>query len=140
MVDNDRYPCNWNMATAVTHDIKVTARVSYEAAHSDPRAQRFLFSYRITIANLGKETVQLLRRHWLITDSLAPAREVEGPGVVGETPVLAPGESYTYTSACDLRSGLGRMEGEYLMAATSDGRQFSVTIPAMHLQHPPTLN
>lgn len=128
------------MATAVTQDIRVTAKVTYEPAHSDPRARRFLFSYRITITNHGKSAVQLLRRHWHIVDGLAPARDVDGPGVVGETPVIAPGESFSYSSACDLRSGFGRMDGHYEMVVIADGRRFEVAIPSLHLQHPPTLN
>jgi len=128
------------MATAVTHGISVTVQSRYEPAHSHPGEGRFLFSYRITIANRGHDTVRLLRRRWSIIDSLAPPREVEGPGVVGETPVLAPGETHTYTSACDLRSGIGRMEGSYLMERLEDGHLFRAKIPAFVLQHPPMGN
>ena len=124
------------MPTAVTEGIRITVQSAFEEAHSDPRAGRYLFSYRITISNTGRDTVQLLRRHWTIHDSLAPVREVEGPGVVGETPVIAPGTSYTYASACDLRSGLGRMEGSYLMRRTADDRRFRVRVPAFDLVHP----
>ncbi len=115
-------------------------KARFEAAHSDTRAGRYLFGYRITIMNQGRETVQLMRRHWIITDSLAGEREVEGPGVVGETPVLAPGASFTYSSACDLRSGLGRMEGIYLMRRVRDGHLFRVTIPGFALQWPVLAN
>jgi ApaG protein len=128
------------MATAVTHGIRITARVRYEEAHSDPKAARFLFSYRITITNSSSETVQLLRRHWTIHDSLSPVREVEGPGVVGETPVLKPGDEFSYSSACDLRSGFGRMEGEYQMLRTRDGMLFHVIIPTMQLSFPLAAN
>lgn len=121
------------MGTVVTHGIRVTARARYEGAHSDPKAARFIFSYRITISNRGPEAVQLLRRHWVIRDSLAGRREVEGPGVVGETPVLQPGEEFSYSSACDLRSGFGRMDGTYLMKRLRDGSEFRVDIPVMHL-------
>lgn len=128
------------MSTAVTHDIRITVTSRFEAAHSDPPAERFLFSYRITITNRGNEIVRLLRRHWVIRDSMAPVREVEGPGVVGETPVLEPGAGFTYSSACDLRSGFGRMEGTYLMERVRDGRQFRVTIPAFALLVPEMAN
>lgn len=124
------------MATAVTHDIHVTVKAVYEPAHSDPRAAHYLYSYRVTITNTGRDTVKLLRRHWYISDSLAAPREVEGPGVIGETPVLAPGEHFTYSSACDLRSGLGRMYGNYLMERTQDGKRFRVEIPAFLLHFP----
>ena len=128
------------MGIAVSHGIRITARVRFEPAHSDPKVARFIFSYRITIANRGEATVQLMRRHWIIRDSLAAVREVEGPGVVGETPVLKPGEEYSYTSACDLRSGFGRMDGTYLMRRTEDGTEFRVEIPTMQLMHPGAAN
>lgn len=128
------------MSTAVTHDIRITVTNRFELAHSDPAAGRFLFSYRITITNRGSEVVRLLRRHWIIRDSLAPVREVEGPGVVGETPVLEPSAEYTYSSACDLRSAFGRMEGTYLMERMRDGHQFRVLIPAFALLVPESAN
>jgi ApaG protein len=128
------------MATAVTHGIHVTVKSVYEPAHSDPRAAHYLYSYRVTITNTGPDTVKLLRRQWYISDSLAPQREVEGPGVIGETPVLAPGEHFTYSSACDLRSGLGRMYGNYLMERTLDGKLFRVDIPAFLLHFPYSSN
>ena len=124
------------MSTAVSHDIRISVRSQYEAAHSDPKSDRYIHSYSITISNRGRETVKLLRRHWIIRDSLSPVREVEGPGVVGETPVLGPGEEFTYSSACDLRSGLGRMEGSYLMVRVSDGEPFRVGVPAFDLRFP----
>ena len=128
------------MSTTVTQDIRVTARSRFEAVHSDPKVGRYLFSYRITIANHGRETVQLRRRHWTIIDSLSAKRDVEGPGVVGETPTLRPGEEFTYSSACDLRSGFGRMEGTYTMRRMSDGREFEVMIPGIDLNYPYSAN
>lgn len=124
------------MNTTVTQDIKVTVRSRFEPKHSDPRVGRFIFSYRITITNTGKDTVQLKHRHWAIRDSLAALRRVEGPGVVGETPVLHPGEAFTYNSACDLRSGFGRMSGIYRMQRLGTGEQFEVTIPEIALEFP----
>lgn len=123
------------MSTAVTQGIKVSARSRYTQAQSDPAANRFLYSYRITIENTGSSPVQLLRRHWLIHDSLGSRREVEGAGVVGEQPTLRPGESFTYSSFCDLKSDLGRMNGTYLMRR-SDGTNFRVRIPEFILQVP----
>ncbi|MBX2974145.1 MAG: Co2+/Mg2+ efflux protein ApaG [Flavobacteriales bacterium] len=124
------------MSTAVTQDIRVTARSRYEAMHSDPKAGRFIFSYRITIANHGRGTVRLKSRHWIIRDSLAATREVAGSGVVGETPTLAPGEEFSYSSACDLRSGHGTMHGTYRMVRLDDQREFDVLIPEMQLRFP----
>ncbi|MFT3885114.1 MAG: Co2+/Mg2+ efflux protein ApaG [Flavobacteriales bacterium] len=124
------------MATAVTHDIRVSAEVRFDASHSDPKAGRFLFSYRITITNHGHRPVQLMRRHWRISDSLSARREVEGSGVVGETPELDSGDAFSYSSFCDLRSGFGRMEGTYLMRHLDDGSLFSVDIPAFDLRYP----
>lgn len=121
------------MGTAVTHGIRVTARARYEPAHSDPKVGRFLFSYRITISNRGSDAVQLMRRHWVIRDSLSGAREVEGPGVVGETPTLQPGDEFSYSSACDLRSGFGRMSGTYLMRRLHDDSELRVEVPDLHL-------
>lgn len=128
------------MPTEVTYGIRISVRSHFEAAHSDPRAFRYLFTYRITITNTGRDTVKLLRRHWIIRDSMAATREVEGPGVVGETPVIVPGASHSYVSACDLRSGMGRMEGTYLMERVEDGRRFHVGIPPFELLHPALAN
>jgi ApaG protein len=128
------------MGTATSNSIQVTAVCRYEEAHSDPVAGRFLFSYSITITNHGATTVQLLRRQWTIHDSLAGVREVEGPGVVGDTPVLEPGQSYSYTSACDLRSGMGRMDGTYLMVTRPGNAHFKVVVPTMQLRFPFSAN
>lgn len=124
------------MATQVTHDIRISVRSVYEPEQSDPKQGRYIFSYRIRIENRGARTVQLMRRHWIITDSMAEPREVRGPGVVGATPVLAAGEHFTYTSYCDLRSAFGRMQGAYNMRHTDDGSGFDVTIPAFELHYP----
>lgn len=124
------------MATQVTHDIRISVKATYSEEQSDPKVGRFLFSYRIRIENRSPRTVQLLRRHWHIVDSLFESREVKGPGVVGETPVLAPGEHFTYGSFCDLRSGFGRMSGSYRMRHTDDDSAFDVAIPAFDLIYP----
>jgi ApaG protein len=128
------------MSTAVSHDFRISVLARYEAGQSEPAEGRFLFSYRITIANRGQRAAQLLHRYWIITDSLAPVREVEGPGVVGAVPVLEPGEQFTYTSYCDLRSGLGRMRGSYRMRHMDDGSEFDVAIPAFDLHFPYAAN
>ena len=124
------------MATQVTQDVRISVRARYEPEQSDPKQGRFIFSYRIRIENRGARTLQLTRRHWSIFDSLADRREVTGPGVVGETPVLAPGEQFSYNSYCDLRSGMGRMHGRYSMRDMGDGSVFDVVIPEFELLYP----
>lgn len=123
------------MSTAVTQGIRVSVKARYSPEQSDPNALRFLFSYRIRIENTGSDTVQLLRRHWMIMDSLGIRREVEGAGVVGEQPVLEPGRHFTYTSFCDLKSDIGVMSGDYLMRRR-DGTTFRVAIPEFLMQMP----
>ncbi|MEZ4755961.1 MAG: Co2+/Mg2+ efflux protein ApaG [Flavobacteriales bacterium] len=124
------------MSTTISHGIRVTAKSRYETGHSDPKVGRFVFSYRITIANHGETTIQLMRRQWKIRDSAGPMRTVEGPGVVGETPVLAPGMEFSYRSACELRSGWGRMDGTYLMVPRPAGQAFTVPVPTIMLLVP----
>lgn len=128
------------MPASITRHIHVQVRAEFAAAQSDPRAGRFIFAYRITITNAGTRKVQLLRRHWHIVDSLGPVREVEGEGVVGETPELAPGEHYSYSSFCDLRSGFGGMQGSYLMRHVDDDSTFKVRIPRFDLLYPYAAN
>jgi ApaG protein len=96
------------MTSAVSHEVKVTVETFYQADYSYPMSQHFMFAYRITIQNNGKYTVQLLRRHWYIVDGVGLHREVEGEGVVGEQPVIKPGEKYEYISGCDLKTDMGK--------------------------------
>jgi ApaG protein len=128
------------MATQVTHDIRITVRAEFVSDQSDPKLGRYLYSYRIRIENRSARTVQLTRRSWHIIDSLSDQRNVEGPGVVGETPVLEPGESFSYNSFCDLRSGFGHMEGAYTMRHLDDDSAFEVTIPGFDLLYPWSAN
>ncbi|MFZ1775471.1 MAG: Co2+/Mg2+ efflux protein ApaG [Rhizobiaceae bacterium] len=121
------------MYQASTHDILVTAEVFYIPERSEP--PEHFWAYRITIDNRSNRNVQLLRRHWLITDENGKREEVRGDGVVGEQPELAPGDSYTYTSGCSLKAPSGMMAGEYTMAAES-GELIEVTIPAFSLDLP----
>jgi ApaG protein len=128
------------MVTAVTEGIKVSVRTAYQNTHSNPAASHFFFSYTITIENQSDYTVKLLRRHWNIFDSNGQYREVEGPGVVGQNPVLEPGESYEYTSGCNLKTDVGKMEGTYLMQREVDQSTFQVEIPAFIMITPQRLN
>jgi ApaG protein len=105
------------------------------ADQSDPAQSRFVWAYTIHIRNDGPVTVQLLNRHWHITDAAGRARDVRGPGVIGEQPILAPGEEFEYTSGVPLTTASGIMEGEYEMVLES-GAKFEVLIPAFSLDSP----
>ncbi len=124
---------------AVTHGIRVKAASSYLEARSDPDHALWFFAYRIRIANEGGETVQLISRHWKIMDAEGRVEEVRGRGVVGEQPVLAPGESFEYTSGCPLSTPFGSMQGAYQMA-TESGERFNAEIAAFNLSQPHALH
>lgn len=128
------------MVKSITEGIQVTADARFEPSYSAPDEFRFIFSYQITIENQSNAPVQLLRRTWEIFDAAGEVRTVEGKGVVGEQPVILPGESYTYRSACDLRSTYGRMSGSYLMVNKDTQDLVHVTIPNFELATPWTLN
>jgi ApaG protein len=121
--------------TQTTRGISVTAMPTYLTDRSDPEQNRFVWSYTIFIRNEGEATVQLLNRHWHITDGLGRSHHVRGAGVVGEQPVLKPGEFYEYTSGVPLTTPSGIMQGEYEMALES-GDRFEVIIPPFSLDSP----
>ncbi len=123
------------MYEATTDDIKVTVRPVYLEEQSDPSENHYVWAYHVTIENQGEQTVQLLNRHWKITDARGQVQEVRGPGVVGEQPVLQPGETFEYTSGCPLQTSSGIMVGSYEMLR-SDGERFDVAIPAFSLDLP----
>lgn len=130
------------MYEAITRNLRVTVNPHYLEDESEPDEKRFLWAYTVEIANVGSETVQLLNRYWQITDARGQVQVVRGPGVVGEQPVLAPGDAFTYTSGCPLPTPSGIMVGAYEME-TSGGERFEVDIPAFSLDMPdaqPTLN
>jgi ApaG protein len=124
------------MVSEVTDGVKVTVHSEYQPDYSNPLQQHFVFTYRVTIENQSENTVKLLRRYWLIFDSLALVREVEGEGVVGQQPVLEPGEVHEYVSGSNLRTNLGKMGGYYEMERLLDGQTFKVAIPEFTLQVP----
>jgi ApaG protein len=128
------------MMTVVTEGIKVSVMTEYQPEYSSPSQAHFVFTYRISIENCSGHTVQLLRRHWMIYDSNGVVREVEGEGVVGQQPVLEPGEVHEYVSGCNLKSSMGKMSGTYLMERVFDGRQFRVSIPEFTMIVPYRLN
>jgi ApaG protein len=119
----------------VTRNIRVAVEPSFLDDQSEPTESRYLWAYRITIENTGGETVQLLSRHWRITDSRGRVREVRGAGVVGEQPILKPGGAFEYTSGAPLETPSGFMTGTYQMRATS-GENFEIDIPLFALESP----
>jgi ApaG protein len=127
------------MSDTTTNGIRIQARARYAPERSQPAAKLFYFVYTITISNVGSETAQLISRHWVITDGNEHVDEVRGPGVVGETPVLQPGQSFTYTSQCVLRTEFGTMRGSYQMVRP-DGNGFDAAISPFVLALPTAIN
>ncbi len=127
------------MSEAVTRQVRVSVVSEYAAQRSNPADREWFFLYTITITNEGAETVQLLTRHWIITDGSGRIEEVRGPGVVGQQPTLAPGESFTYTSGCPLSTPFGMMQGTYQMV-TPGGDAFDATIAPFTLSEPYTVH
>jgi ApaG protein len=126
-------------SSAETNGVLVEVQSFYLEDQSQPANRRFVFAYQITITNNGKEVVQLETRHWIITDGLGDVEEVKGPGVVGEQPVLSPGESFRYTSGAVLPTERGTMHGTYQMHR-ADGAQFDARIAPFLLERPYSLN
>lgn len=124
---------------ATTRGIRVSVVCEFAPERSRPHDQHWFFLYTITIANEGADTVQLISRHWIITNGTGHVEEVKGPGVVGEQPVLGPNETFTYTSGCPLPTEFGTMEGTYQMV-TKDGETFDVTIAPFTLSGPYTVH
>ena len=120
---------------ATTGDIHVRVAVSYLPEQSAPKAGRWFWSYHIRIENDGERSVQLLSRHWHITDGRGTEHEVKGEGVVGEKPLIPPGGSYDYVSGCPLSTPSGAMHGSYKLV-DEEGSTFDVTIPAFQLLSP----
>ena len=120
---------------ALTQGIRVSVECRYAPEYSQPQRNQWFFLYTIQITNEGAEQVQLLSRHWVIRDATGRVEEVRGPGVVGETPVLEPGEGFEYTSGCPLTTPFGSMEGSYEMA-TAKGERFQVEVARFALREP----
>jgi len=128
------------MTSIVTHGIEISVKTKYFALQSDPKSGHYFFVYEITIANKSEFTVQLLKRHWDITDAAGVKRMVDGEGVVGETPVIEPGESFSYNSGCDFTTEIGKMSGYYTMKKQVDSKEFNVLIPEFLMVLPAKLN
>jgi len=124
---------------ALTRGIRVHVTPRYSPDHSHPSSSRWFFLYTVTISNESPDTVQLVSRHWIITDATGHVEEVRGPGVVGQQPVLEPGQSFEYTSGCPLSTPYGTMRGSYQMV-TADGERFDATIAEFSLRGPYTVH
>ena len=127
------------MSEAVTENVRVEVLSQYSAEKSRPFHDEWIFQYTVRITNQGTETVQLLSRHWIITDGTEHVEEVRGPGVVGEQPVLAPGESFKYSSWCPLKTPTGVMRGTYHMIRAG-GTRFDIEIAPFALKARYTVN
>jgi ApaG protein len=123
------------MYKAVTRGISITVTPRYVPEESSPDDGRYFFAYTVEIINTGLERVQLRARYWKIIDGQGRVKEVRGPGVVGQQPVLGPGESFSYTSGCPLTTPSGTMQGSYVMV-TAAGESFNAEIPAFSLDSP----
>ena len=128
-----------NPSVAVTHGIRISVTPQYVAEQSSPRARRYVFAYTVRIENEGTEPAQLRSRHWIITDGDGRVEEVRGPGVVGQQPLLRPGEHFEYTSGCVLQTPRGQMRCTYQMVRDG-GATFDATIAPFDLLLPYSLN
>ena len=123
-----------------THNpVSINVESEYLKEHSEPLANRYVFAYTVTISNHGIENVQLLSRHWLITDGKNKVQEVKGDGVIGEQPTILPGSQFSYTSSAMLETSTGTMEGSYQMLSQS-GKNFDTPIPLFMLSRPGALH
>jgi ApaG protein len=127
------------MSDTTTQGIRVQVESIYDEDRSAPQENYFFFAYRVRISNVGSETAQLLSREWIITDANGNQQQVQGPGVVGEQPVLAPGEMFEYTSFCPLSTPVGSMHGTYRMVRES-GDAFDAVIAPFSLAVPHSVN
>ena len=127
------------MADSKKYDISVAANATYVADQSHPSRNQYVFSYKITATNTGSVPAKLVSRHWIITDGEHRVQEVKGLGVIGQQPLLKPGESFEYTSGTHLATPVGTMRGTYQMIA-EDGSAFEATIPLFTLSVPRVLH
>jgi ApaG protein len=128
------------MVQQVTEGVSITVEIFYQPAQSNPMSSEYLFAYRVTIENLSTMPIKLLRRHWHIIDSNGTYREVEGEGVIGQQPMIEPGGSHQYISACNLRTDMGKMYGTYQMENLYNKKLFKVNIPEFQMIAPFKMN
>lgn len=128
------------MSDTTTRHVRVLVKPEYVPSQSTPQTQRWLFAYHVTVENHGTVAVQLMNRHWVITNGEGETDEVRGPGVIGQQPLLQPGESFQYTSGCPLDTPVGTMHGEYEMLVLDTGERFDARIAPFRLAVPGALN
>ncbi len=128
------------MQSIITQGIRVSVETFYQEKHSSPEEDRFVYAYRIHIRNESMDTVQLLRRHWYIRDSNNILREVEGDGVIGQQPIIEPGEHHEYVSWTNLLTDIGKMYGIFTMRKEDDESRIDVQIPEFTMVAPYRLN
>ncbi len=128
------------MNSKISGGVKVSVESFYQSKYSDPSNGEFMFAYKITIENVNDFPVKLLSRHWKIYDSNGTMKEVEGEGVVGVQPVIAPGKHYQYISGCNIKTEIGKMQGNYLLENINNNKKFMVAVPAFSLVAPCKLN
>ena len=121
------------MVSAITKGIQVSVETTYQPDFSNPQQHHYVFTYKVRIDNKSNHTVQLLRRRWEIFDAAESRKIVEGDGVVGQQPILEPGETHTYVSGCNLKSGMGKMRGSFTLEKLRDGQLWEVVIPEFQL-------
>lgn len=127
------------MSDTTTRGIRVQVESFYDEDRSAPQESYFFFAYQVRISNVGREPAQLISREWIITDATGYQQQVQGPGVVGEQPLLAPGESFEYTSFCPLSTPVGSMHGSYRMVL-ENGESFDAVIAPFSLAVPHSVN
>lgn len=130
---------NVPVSDTTTNGIRVQVASEFLPQRSSPRDDQYVFAYHITVSNVGQDVAQLISRHWIITNSDGESEEIQGPGVVGKQPVLAPGEQFEYTSFCPLKTNVGSMHGSYTMV-TPGGQVFQAQIAPFTLAVPYALN
>jgi ApaG protein len=128
------------MNSKISGGVKIIVETFYQSEYSNPVNNEFMFAYKITIENSNDFPVKLLRRRWSIYDSNGSVKEVEGEGVVGVQPVIAPASSYQYISGCNLRTEMGKMHGTYLLENVNNKKTFNVIIPSFLLEAPFKMN
>ena len=121
------------------YDLNVGVKTEFLAEQSDPSRNRYVFAYKITITNSGAQSAQLMSRKWIITDGDGKIQEVSGEGIVGQQPIIEPGQQHQYTSGTVLETKVGSMSGFYNMVA-ADGHEFSAPIPSFTLSYPNALH
>ncbi len=128
------------MVAQITEGVKVSVETTYQPEYSNPANEHYMFAYKVQIENLSGYSVQLMRRHWNIFDSNGTKREVEGEGVIGLQPIIAPGQHHEYVSGCNLKTDMGTMQGTYQMKRLVDNELIDVKIPQFLLIAPFKLN